>query len=140
VPPPGYNLKDIKYQCFFDGTGLPPCQLIVPNDGKSQININKIGQYVPPKSCYNVFDALNQPPPLFQVCDNDWQGAPAQSTICVPLESVMPPPCRPVLPPCGTTAVRVSAQTLMTSATSRVDAGRTTASGRPAYRLRQSIV
>ena len=84
VPPPGYNLKDIKYECFFDPGGFPPCLLIVPNDGKSQININKIGQYVPPKSCYNVFDALNQPPPLFQVCDNDWQGAPAQSTICVP--------------------------------------------------------
>ena len=49
----------------------------------------------------------------------------------MPAPSGVAPPHKPVLPPWGTTAVRVSAHKRITAATSAVDAGFTTASGLP---------
>ncbi len=48
----------------------------------------------------------------------------SDSTMARPLSSGVPPPTRPVLPPSGTTGVRVSAQAFITAATSSVVAGR----------------
>ena len=86
VAPPGYNADPSKLVCFVDGfspgcSGMP---VVFFNTPKAQININKIAQYVPPQSCYRVFDALNLPPELFSVCDNDFQGPPDTSAVCLP--------------------------------------------------------
>ena len=56
---------------------------------------------------------------------------PRLTTICFPLASGVAPPQRPVLPPCGTIAVCVSAHALTIAPTSAVEPGRTTASGIP---------
>ena len=51
----------------------------------------------------------------------------SESTISAPAALGVAPPIMPVLPPCGTMAIRRSAQKRTTEATSAVDAGRTTA-------------
>jgi DNA-binding beta-propeller fold protein YncE len=50
--------------------------------GSPQLNITKLSQIAPPKSCYNVLTSSQTQ--LFQVCDNDWMGTPASNAICVP--------------------------------------------------------
>ena len=47
-----------------------------------QIRITNLGQYALPKSCFQVTDVSQSP--LFTVCDNDFQGAPASNAACVP--------------------------------------------------------
>jgi hypothetical protein len=56
---------------------------------------------------------------------------PRATTTASPFASGTDAPHIPVLPPCGTTGVPVSAQRLTTAATSAVVAGRTTAMARP---------
>ena len=63
----------------------------------------------------------------------------SDSTISRPFSSGVPPPTRPVLPPCGTTATFSAAHSPTTAATSPVLAGRTTASALPAKFSRQSV-
>ena len=45
-----------------------------------QIHITNLGQYALPKSCFEVQDSGQMP--LFTVCDNDFQGAPASHVAC----------------------------------------------------------
>jgi hypothetical protein len=56
---------------------------------------------------------------------------PSATTTAVPAVSGVAAPHIPVLPPCGTIGVRVSAHRRTTAATSAVLAGRTTASASP---------
>ncbi len=53
-----------------------------PTPAPPQLNITKLSQIAPPKSCYNVLTSSQTQ--LFQVCDNDWLGTPASNAICVP--------------------------------------------------------
>jgi hypothetical protein len=46
------------------------------------INITNIGQYALPKSCFKVLDPGQVP--YFEVCDNDFAGAPESDPICGP--------------------------------------------------------
>ena len=55
--------------------GKPSCA-----KAPSQINITNLGQYALPKSCFQVSDESQAP--LFTVCDNDFQGAPASNAAC----------------------------------------------------------
>ena len=45
-----------------------------------QINIENLGQYALPKTCFDVRDDAQNP--LFVVCDNDFQGPPASHPAC----------------------------------------------------------
>ncbi len=63
---------------------------------------------------------------------------PRASTISLPAADGVAPPHMPVLPPCGTTPVPVSAHSFTTAETSSVLAGRTTAGVLPRYQRRQS--
>ena len=49
------------------------------------------------------------------------------------------PPTRPVLPPCGTSAIRCSLASLQIAETSAVEPGRSTSGERPRNRSRSSV-
>jgi hypothetical protein len=49
---------------------------------QGQINITNLGQYALPKTCFEVRNASQVP--YFQVCDNDFLGAPEIDPICLP--------------------------------------------------------
>jgi hypothetical protein len=46
------------------------------------VTITNLGQYALPKTCFEVRDASQAP--LFEVCDNDFAGAPELNAICQP--------------------------------------------------------
>ncbi len=46
------------------------------------MRVTNVGQYALPKTCFSVRDDAQTP--LFVVCDNDFQGAPAAHAACVP--------------------------------------------------------
>ncbi len=80
-PPPFYNPDPNPQGC--QGSPGGTCTLVFYNAPKaSAIGVTKVSLANPPGSCHRVFDA-NQIP-LFDVCDNNFQGPPQNHALCTP--------------------------------------------------------